>query len=260
MAVSEVQCLEVRGRPATLRRWRGAGPAVVLLHGAGGNHDTLKRLGDALAGRSMEVVAPSLPGRRGSDGPPCTSAAEAAAWVAALCDAANLQAPVLVGHSYGGAVAQELAFAHPDRWTGLVLVATGARLRVHPTILALHEEAARTGRPVDADRAAWRPHTKPAIVEEAAATAALTPPATALQDWRAADGFDRLSDVGRLTLPVLIVAGTEDVLTPPKYARFLAEHIPGAGLQWIEEEGHMVPMERPDEVAAAIGAFRTRVV
>jgi pimeloyl-ACP methyl ester carboxylesterase len=256
--VSAVITQEVQGRAVALRRWEGDAPAVVLIHGAGGNHDSLARLGDALAARGAAVVAPSLPGRCGSDGPPCATAAEAAARVGALLDALGLEAPLVAGHSFGGGVALELAFAQPSRLGGLALLATGARLRVHPTILALMEEAARTGQPAPADRALWRPDTPDAVIDAAVAAAAHTPPATTLQDWRAADGFDRLGDVPRLAVPTLVVAGTEDALTPPKYARFLADGVPGATLCLLEEAGHMLPMERPDDVADAMIALRAR--
>jgi pimeloyl-ACP methyl ester carboxylesterase len=256
---SRVDAVRVDGRVAALRRWPGSTPAVVLLHGAGGNHDTLAPLGDALAVRGAAVVAPSLPGRCGSDGPPCATAAEAAAWVAELCQVLELRAPIVAGHSYGGGVALEVGFGFADRIGGLALLATGARLRVHPTILQVMEEADRTGRPADAGRLAWRPHADPAIVDRAVAAAARTPPAAALQDWRAANAFDRMGQLHGLQLPTVVVGGTEDELTPPKYARYLAEHIAGARLRMLEGEGHMLPVEQAALVADAIAELRAEL-
>jgi pimeloyl-ACP methyl ester carboxylesterase len=251
------ETVRVDGRDAVVRRWPGQEPTVVLVHGAGGNHDSLGSLGDALSERGMAVVAPSLPGRCGSEGAPCSTVAQAAAWVVDVCDALDLPAPLVAGHSFGGGVALEAGLSRPERFSGLVLMATGARLRVHPTILEVMEEAARTGRPADAGRMAWRPTTDPAVIDGALAVAARTPPATTVTDWRAADQFDRMGDLGLLAVPALVVGGTDDALTPPKYASFLADRIPHATLHLLEGQGHMVPLECPHEVAEAIAAFRS---
>lgn len=253
--MGEKRIFEAGGRKVAARCWPGDGPSVVLVHGAGGHQDTLARLGAALASRGAAVHAPSLPGRMGSEGPPKTAVGELADWAAGLLEALGLDRPVVLGHSFGGAVALELALRHPERLGHLVLVATGARLRVHPMILQLVGEAAERNMPADLGRMAWRPDTDPAVVDEALAIAAQTPPATALADWRAADAFDRMADVGRVRPPALVLGGTEDDLTPPKFARYLAERLPGAHLERMEGEGHMLPMERPEAVAEAVLRF-----
>ncbi|MFW5875928.1 MAG: alpha/beta fold hydrolase [Myxococcota bacterium] len=253
--MDETRILDVAGRKAAVRGWPGEGPAVVPVHGAGGHQDTLGRLGAALAARGAAVHAPSLPGRMGSEGPPRTAVTELADWTAELLGALGLERPVVLGHSFGGAVALELALRHPERPGGLALVATGARLRVHPMILQAMGEAAERHVPADLGRMAWRPHTDPALVDEALAIAAQTPPATALADWRAADAFDRMAELDRVRLPALVLGGTEDELTPPKFARYLAEHLPGGHLALMEGEGHMLPMERSDAVAEAVLGF-----
>ncbi|MFW6052125.1 MAG: alpha/beta fold hydrolase [Myxococcota bacterium] len=242
--------------PLSTRTWPGDDPPVVLLHGAGGNRDTLGRLGEALAERGIGVLAPSLPGRGGSAGPPCATASEAAERVAALIEARGLGRPLVLGHSFGGAVALELGARQGERLGGLVLVATGARLRVHPDILRVMGEAAASGRPAEAGDMAWRPGTDPALREEAAEIAARTPPETALADWRAADAFDRMGELSAVRVPALVVGGTEDVLTPVKYARYLADHLPDARLELLDGEGHMLPMERPERLAAVVARFR----
>lgn len=252
-----VKMYDVMGRPVAVRYAPGSEPAVLLLHGAGGNHDTLGRLADALGARGVAAYAPSLPGRCGSDGPPPATVAESAGWVAALMDELGLErAPLLLGHSYGGAITLELALRHPDRLAGLVLVATGARLKVNPVILQLMQEAADRGVPADAGRMAWSPDADPALVDEAAAVGRRTPPQSALADWLAVNAFDRLGDMAAVALPTLVLAGAQDVLTPTKYTNFLAEHIAGAQLTIVEGAGHMLPMERPDEVAQSIADFR----
>jgi pimeloyl-ACP methyl ester carboxylesterase len=63
-----------------------------------------------------------------------------------------------------------------------------------------------------------------------------------------------MEQLGEIRCPALVICGTEDALTPPKYATFLAQRLANAELEWIEGAGHMVMIEKPDLVAAAIGA------
>jgi len=255
--MSEPRTWEVDGATVAVRSWPGEAPAVVLVHGAGGNHDTLGRLGAALSARGIAAHAPSLPGRCGSDGPPKASVAEAADWMARLIAALDLpHPPVVLGHSLGGAICIELALRHPTSVAGIVLVSTGAKLRVHPDILALMAQAAESGVPAEAGQMAWRPDADPARIEEAAAIGRRTPPATTLIDWRAADVFDRMVDLGRIAVPTLVLGGSADVLTPPKYAHFLAQGLSRAHEVAIEGGGHMLPIEMPEEVATEVARFR----
>lgn len=159
---------------------------------------------------------------------------------------------ILVGHSYGGGVAIECALAAP--LAGLVLVSSGARLRVHPLVLEAMRANAAAGAPTGAS-IGWRPGTSRELVARFDAQAALVPSATTLVDWLAADAFDRLADVARIAVPTLVIGGTADELTPPKYARYLAATIPGAELALLEGAGHMCPIEDAARVAALVGAF-----
>ncbi|MEQ1571901.1 MAG: alpha/beta fold hydrolase, partial [Myxococcota bacterium] len=187
----------------------------------------------------MWVVTPSLPGR--PDGPPCTDVAQAADALLALLPPGPV---AVVGHSYGGAVALELAL-RGDRLSALVLVSSGARLRVHPQLL----DAAASG-PMSMGFAFGPGSAEAAAAYDAAV--AQVPPATAAADWRACDRFDRLDRLGELRVPTWVLAGTEDPLTPIARQRTLAQRIPGARLIEVEGAGHMWPWERPDRFAAAL--------
>ena len=160
---------------------------------------------------------------------------------------------VLVGHSLGGAIAIEAALR--SELQGLVLVATGARLRVHPMILSMMEKAVEDGVPAELGGVAWRPDTPADLIARFEASARRTPPESALADWRAANAFDRMDELGRIQCPVLVVGGTEDALTPEKYLRYLETHLPDARLHMIEHAGHMLPYERAAELAALIDDF-----
>ena len=108
-------------------------PDLLLVHGAGGTHQLW-----GYAIRSLEaanVYALDLSGHGRSDGTSRWSIASYAALIIECVDALQLEQVIVAGHSMGGATALQMALSHQKRVVGLVLVATGARLRVMPTIL-----------------------------------------------------------------------------------------------------------------------------
>lgn len=231
-----------------------AGPPLVLVHGAGGTHLHWPEELRALPGR--RVVALDLPGHGGSPGPSSRSIAAYSRSVLALLDALAIPAAVIAGHSMGGAIALTAALEAPARLAGLVLVGTGARLRVSPAVLQA------TADPV-ALAAAARSMADFAFgslggapLREAHARGLVACPAgVAHGDFQACDAFDVMARLGELRLPALVVCGSEDRLTPPKYSEHLRDRIAGARLELVPGAGHMVMQEAPARVAGAVEAF-----
>lgn len=225
---------------------------MVLVHGAGGSHLVWPPQLRRFPGRT--VFALDLPGHGRSEGDGCVSIAACRDAVLSWADAVGLSSFVLVGHSMGGAIAQEVALTQPDRLAALVLMATGARLRVHPRILqGLLEDYAATARLLVewAYGKAAAPELSAAFVRELLQT----PAEVTYRDFAACNVWDRMADVHRIRVPTLILVGSEDKLTPPKYATFLHEHIAGSQLAVIPDAGHMLMLEAPEAVAAEIRRF-----
>ncbi len=235
-----------------LQRNQIDGVQVLLLHGAGENHLVwpigLRRLPGTI------VYAVDLPGHGKSSGMGRSTIADYAAWVISLLDALHLPAAIFIGHSMGGAIAQQLALTHPDRTAALVLVATSAKLRVAPQLLDL----ARNDFPAAVELASeweWGP-TAPTEIKELGKQQLWTnSPAILLDDYRACDAFDVREQLKTIAVPVLIVAGESDRLTPLKHATFMAEQIPQARLCTVPEAGHMVMLEAADTVTQAVTDF-----
>ena len=209
---------------------------VVLLHGAGGGPASLAELVNELS--DLEVDCPALPGRPPTGGAPLETVAALAAWVA---ERIGEERALVAGHSLGGAIALQCAIDHPSRVAALGLIATGARLRVHPSILSALEGTSLATDALDL----CRPET---------------PLATARADWHAADRFDAMARLGEVKAATVIIAGADDPLTPPKYARYLEAHIAGAELALLRGAGHFLPTERPVEVAALLRRLRLRAL
>ena len=241
-------------RSATLHyESRGThGPAVVLVHGSGGNSTVWRSQLEALADIAR-VIAIDLPGHGGSAGSFAT-VDEAAEVVREFADALEVPKIVIGGHSIGGAIAQTFALAAPDRTAGVVLVGTGARLRVLPKLIDTLEHDHPAGVRFMTDLAVAAGASAP--VKRRVFDETLRAPARSLIGaFRACDRFDVMTRLGEIKAPTLVVTGVEDQLTPQKYAEYLARHIPGARLVLVPGAGHYVQIERPDEVSAAIRSF-----
>jgi pimeloyl-ACP methyl ester carboxylesterase len=81
-------------------------------------------------------------------------------------------------------------------------------------------------------------------------------PAVLLSDFLCCDRFDIMDRVPEIKVPTLVIVGTQDEMTPVKYAQYLANKIPGSKLVIIEGATHSVATEKPDEVNEAIKEWR----
>ena len=234
-------------------------PTVVLLHGAGGTH-----LNWPPEVRRMEggrIYALDFPGHGKSDevGGQQSIASYATAVVRWL-DALEIRQAVLVGHSMGGAVALTLALDYLERVTGLGLIATGARLRVHPDFITYAATPTLLSRAIQQIVAlSFSPSAPPRLVELAAQRLAETRQSVFYNDLLACDQFDRMEDLSRVHCPTLVLCGLEDQMTPLRYSQYLADHIPQAQLSVVPEAGHMVMLEQPALVQAQLEAFLHRL-
>ncbi|MFQ5829566.1 MAG: alpha/beta fold hydrolase [Candidatus Methylomirabilia bacterium] len=244
----------VSGIPINYMLTGGGQPTLCLIHGAGGNAGVWIRQLEGLAD-TARVIAIDLPGHGQSGGEACQEIDRYAAIVRGFIEGMKLSKVVLGGHSMGGGVAQAIALAHPDLLGGLVLVGTGARLRVLPQIFdSLEQDYAEGVRFVMS--LAFGPGAPPTLMDSLARQTLETPRSVIIGDFRASDSFDAMGRVGELRLPTLIInGGEEDRLTPPKYAHFFRDRIPGARLALFPGAGHYVQLERAEETTAAIRDF-----
>ncbi|MFG3704079.1 alpha/beta fold hydrolase [Micromonospora sp. NPDC047670] len=197
---------------------------------------------------------------------------------------------VLVGHSMGGMTIMEYAHRHPEhfaaRAAGLVFVSTTAEGHTHtayglsPRIARLIRLAETTGAGVLARCGSWRPPRallralRPSIrwmlfgdrcdppdirlVTSAVARASLR----SIGGFRASIGAQhRLDTLARLAhLPAAALVGDRDRLTPPPCAESIAAALPATELTVCPGAGHMLMMERPTEVNAALGGVLRQVL
>ncbi|HYB69065.1 MAG TPA: alpha/beta hydrolase [Candidatus Bathyarchaeia archaeon] len=231
------------------------GQRVLYVHGTGCNaavwDDHMTAVADA-----HTPVAIDLPGHGRSEGRGFRGVADYAEFVIGLADALGWRRFVLAGHSLGGGIAITAALYHPERLAGLLLIDTGARLRVAPDLLRAARAAATNGAAPATDRSwAFASSTPQAVVDRLAALTAGTEPGVTYADWIADDTFDMMTRVAEITAPTAALCGAEDRLTPVKYHRYLQERIPGCRLTVIEGAGHWSFREQPEQFDRAVRDF-----
>lgn len=229
-------------------------PTLVFIHGSGDSAQVWEPLIAALPDE-YTYLALDLPGHGALlDQPPAdASVAGYASFVSQELQRRGIVAPTILGHSLGGAVALRLALDAPQQVARLVLIGTGARLRVSPVGLERARKAGPTG-DAELTRLSFSDaHAADALAYQQARRP--TTPGMLYRDLIACDAFDIMAEVGSISAPSLVVVGAEDRMTPEKYSRFLADKLPHAKLVVVPEAGHYVQIEQPDQVASALRAW-----
>jgi len=224
---------------------------LVLVHSAGATPAIWDPVRRHLKG--IPTLTPALPGRLGAGSPSDDVAVHAEA-VLATMDDAGVDRATIAGHSLGGGVALWLALNRPARVAAIGLVSTGARLRVRPEVLAALPGGLEEVAPAMA-AANFPPNARAELLEARRREYSSVGGPTVLADLTACDRFDVLDRLWEIRCRAQVLVGTQDALTPPKYARVLAERISAARLIEYPDAGHMLPVERPAEVAGELAVL-----
>jgi pimeloyl-ACP methyl ester carboxylesterase len=248
--------VDVRGLPTFVRE-AGTGPPLLFLHGPEepGWPPALARLA-----REFRVVAPDHPGMgRTPLGDDLEGMDDLVYHYLDLMDALGLGDVTLVGVSFGGWIAAELAVSHSRRLSRLVLVsAAGLRLdgRDLPELYFITDHQKLELLLADPKRAEL---LFPAAADPEAVERRLTQWATLARfTWQPYWHNPKLpARLHRITAPALILRGADDRFIPPSHAKAFAQRIPGATLGTIPDAGHLPHLEQPDRFCEAIAGFVT---
>lgn len=259
------ELVEIRpGRRISLAVAEGSDATVFLCHGGGGNKDQWRNQWKALTAAGVRVVAWDNVGHGSSPQPAVRALYRGEEFVADLAELVARYGEgqiVLAGHSYGtrqilsllalyartrelGRISSAVLYAPPPASGSL---GVGPIAWLPPLILEwLRPTLSRRFREL-----AWHPDTDPALIdyEESLTrrnslymTQALLTQAVHVSD----------EDLARLDLPITILAGAEDQLTPPAFAKTLAASLPQATLEVIERSGHQIMIEQPERATAPL--------
>jgi pimeloyl-ACP methyl ester carboxylesterase len=236
-------------------------PTVVLLHGAGFDHTTWALHSRWFAHHGFGLLAPDLPGHGRSAGKPLATIAEMADWVAALLNAAGVVAKAkLVGHSMGSLIALETAARHPAKVSGLSLIGTAATMTVGSDLLKAAE--ANDHAAIDmvsiwglGFQAELGGSLAPGLWMHSGAQRVLEQcrPGVLYNDLNACNAYQGALDAAaKVAVPVTLILGERDMMTPAKAGKALAAALPNARTVVLPGAGHMMMAERPDELLAAL--------
>jgi 3-oxoadipate enol-lactonase len=235
----------------------GVGPTVLMLHGIGGGHLSFAPQVETLASAGYRAVAWDMPGY-GHSAPiePYTFKGLAQSCIA-LIEALQCEQVVLVGHSMGGMVAQEVVARRPELVSRLVLCGTSPSFGKPEGDWQQAFIQQRTA-PLDAGKSMSElaeilvpqmvgPGSLPEGVRLATHCMGLVPAATYRRALECIVTFDRRANLPAILVPTLLVAGEHDKNAPPAVMKKMADAIPNSSFLQMKGIGHLQNLEAPEE-------------
>lgn len=239
-------------------------PTLVFLHYWGGSTRTWHPVLQRLAGQAHCVAIDHRGWGRSTAPATGYATGDLADDALAVITAMGLMDYVLVGHSMGGKVAQLIAARRPAGLHGVVLVAPApAKPAPLPSEVRAQMAAAYDSRQsVLATLDAVLAHAPlGAEIREQIVQDSLAGAAPAKHEWPVRTIIEDVSaDLARIEVPVLVVAGEHDQVEPVDLLRsHVLATIPGAQLEVIPGAGHLLPLEKPDQLGDRIATFRKQI-
>ena len=258
-------------------RMEGSGPALVLLHGIAGSSRTWRDVIPRLTDR-FTVIAPDLVGHGESDKPVGDYSLGAfASGIRDLLEVLEIDRATVVGQSFGGGVALQLAYQHPELCERLVLVDSGGLGRevnwmlrfmtlpgseyamplIFPGFVrdwgdsllrTLSSNGIRMGRLAEM----WSAYSSLAEAENRQAFAR-TVKSVIDPGGQMVSAMDRLYLAS--PMPILIIWGDRDNIIPVSHAHAAHDALPGSQLVIIEGVGHFPQIEAPEQFVSALVEF-----
>jgi pimeloyl-ACP methyl ester carboxylesterase len=180
--------------------------------------------------------------------------------VIAFMKAVRLSSTVIAGFSMGSAIALSLALSHRKRVLGLGLIGSGAKMRVASSTLEMAANSSAFPTTVQTIiENSYSSTADPRLKELAAEQMTQTRQAVLYGDLLACDAFDVMERVKTIHVPTILICGSADRMTPPNRSEYLRCQIEGAQSHILEGAGHMVMIERPDEVANLLTGFLDQI-
>lgn len=239
-------------------------PAILFLHGNACDHSNWSLQTRWFAYHGYSVLALDFPGNGRSEGPMLPSIEAHADWLGRFLDAAGIsKAAAFVGHSMGALIALEAASRLKDRVAKISLLGFAFPMKVNPELQGLADAgdfkavalmndwmlARRSHIGGNRNPGTWLLGANIALNDAA--------PRSSL-----ATGFRACNDYGNgeaaaaaLEIPVQILSGERDMMTPPRAAQKIAALLKQGRLDILPQCGHMMMGEKPDETLDALRAF-----
>ena len=238
-------------------------PAVIFLHGSGLDHTFWGLHSRFFAFRKYSVLVPDLPGHTHSDGPPLPSIELMADWLNDAVEALGADNISIVGHSQGCLVALEFASRYKNKLKSVSFVASGLATPVNPALIEAAENKPESA--IDMMLAwgfgsAGYLHQGPipgnSMVAGGLKVMGGNVPGALATDLKACDAYKNgKAAAAAIDCPVQVILAGKDRMAPRKAGMELVLHLNSPELHIIEESGHMVPLEAPDQTRQLLRDF-----
>jgi 3-oxoadipate enol-lactonase len=241
-------------------------PPLLFLHGIGGAARAWRGQLDLFKHR-YRTIAWDMPGYGGSAPLPTVSIAALADSLQAFLQQVSATKPVLVGHSIGGMIVQQVLATNPSIASAVVLAQTSPAFGKRDGDWQKAFIEARLGR---LDRGETLASLAPSLVRQlvgddpdiggmklARDCMASVPEATYRATMLSMLGFDQRSALKDIVVPTLLLSGSKDRNAPAPMMAKMAAHIPSAKYVELEGVGHLANLERPGAFNAALDNFLT---
>ncbi|MFT5114014.1 MAG: 3-oxoadipate enol-lactonase [Parasphingorhabdus sp.] len=238
--------------------------SLVFLHGIGGGRSVFEPQLEYFASK-YRCLAWDMPGYGGSPALEETCFAALSAALDDFLDQQVVENPVLIGHSIGGMVAQEWVARYSTVLSGLVLYATSPAFGrsdgdFQKRFIAERLSPIRNGRSM--------PDLAEEIVESligqsvhanvrarAVQCMSAVPESVYADMMKCLVTFERRRDLGNIACPTLVLAGDKDTNAPAAMMKKMADRIPGAQFACVDDAGHLINLEQPDQFNRIVESF-----
>jgi 3-oxoadipate enol-lactonase len=247
----------------------GSGPALVLIHGMGGDHTVWDGQVEGLRDHFL-LIRPDILGHGRTHIPPAPwRYAQFSRQIAELLDHLSIQGATICGFSLGGLIAQSFAIDYPQRAAALIVVSSACeRTAAEQEAVDRRVEQVRAGgAPAVVDGALQRWFTPefvrrhPEVIAYWRAKTLANDPAAyrAVYELYADSDRQLLNRLGAIRAPTLIVTGDRDPGQTPRMAAAMASRIRGAEMRVLPGVPHMLPIEAAEALNGAVRDFHDRL-
>ena len=245
------------------RKSKPGEPTVIFIHGAGMDRTAWQLQSRNVAHNGCRVFAVDLPGHGRSEGPALKSISEMCDWIALFMDHLETGPATIIGHSMGALIALEMAARNPSKLTKIMLIGVAESMPVHPDLLS----AAKANQSLGPELIVFwglnkisqiGGHRQPGFWVHGASKILLTlsKSGTLGNDLAASDAYQNaLKAAGKISCPTKLILSADDKMTPVKSGLALGKLIADAHIDIISNCGHMIMLERPEEVYKSMKGF-----
>jgi pimeloyl-ACP methyl ester carboxylesterase len=235
----------------------------VFIHGSAMDHTIWALFNRYFTSIGINVLAVDLPGHGRSGGKPLNKIEDLSDWLLKVFDKLEIQNAIVAGHSMGALIAYDFAARHKQRCQGAVLLGFCLPMPVNQALLDLSKANDHRAFEMIVDFG-YAPNSKIGAAQspglwmtqsgmrlmEHSREGTLFSDFTACNDYTPPDGL-----AADINCPVLFIAGSEDKMTPVRGLHAWLEKVKNSQLELIASCGHMMTIEKPNQVIAAFKRF-----